>query len=91
MKSWPELIGSGNPENGDYLAGLREAQRERTEATAYFDVGNVRYPLIRISVGDMNTILKDERTKNLVGYPVMFDDTMRLYPKQTKGLKVVFK
>ena len=24
MKSWPELIGSGNPENGDYLAGLRE-------------------------------------------------------------------
>ena len=25
-KSFPELIGSGNPENGDYLAGLREAK-----------------------------------------------------------------
>ena len=33
MKSWPELIGSGNPENGDYLAGLREAQREAKPMT----------------------------------------------------------
>ena len=57
---------------------------------AYFDIGEVRYPLIKLRIEEMEEILADDEKRDIIGYPMYFDVHNRLWPCPPEGVKVVF-
>lgn len=56
----------------------------------YAVLGGFNRRLLRISVEDMNKILKDPTRCGMIGCPTYFDETKRVWPKPEKKFKIVW-
>lgn len=54
----------------------------------YFEINNVRYPLLQIRPEEMDDILKDKANRKLIAYPQYWDERGRIWPKPEEGLEI---
>jgi len=59
------------------------------EMSAYFILPAPRYPMTKISVTEMDEIFKDRKRRELVAYPIYYDDRECVWPTPPEGVSIV--